>query len=143
MWIIGIRHMSFSTPIALVLLVVLPVLAWIGRPRLAYRRRRDLASVLVRLIIVSLLILALAGLGRVQAADRLTVVFLFDNSDSISSAVRDQARKDAFRVSLSKDYKTWGLMQVSNLLVLWPSETLPTLSKQVGNKLAALAIALY
>ncbi len=84
--------MSFSTPIALVLLVVLPVLAWIGRPRLAYRRRRDLASVLVRLIIVSCLILALAGLQRVQAADRLAVVFLLDNSDSISPAARDQAQ---------------------------------------------------
>ncbi|MEP7287579.1 MAG: VWA domain-containing protein [Chloroflexota bacterium] len=85
--------MSFSNPLALALLLAIPYFIWLGWPRVAYRRRRDLASLLLRLVLVVLLVLGLAGLQVVQAADKLAVVFLIDESDSIDQAARDQAQK--------------------------------------------------
>ncbi len=85
--------MTFSNPIALLLLVLLLYFVWLGRPRLAYRRRRDTASLITRLVIVACLILALAGAQIVQAADKLAVVFLLDASDSIDQAARDTAQR--------------------------------------------------
>ncbi|MCC7450856.1 MAG: VWA domain-containing protein [Anaerolineae bacterium] len=85
--------MTFSNPLALVLLLLIPYFLYLGWPRVAYRRRRDLASLLIRVAIVLCLILGLAGLQTVQAADKLSVVFLIDASDSIDQAARDQAQK--------------------------------------------------
>lgn len=83
--------MTFANPLALVLLLVIPYFLWLGRPRLAYRRRRDLASLIARIVIVLSLILALAGVQVVRAADKLAVVFLLDASDSIDQTARTQA----------------------------------------------------
>lgn len=79
--------MSFTTPVALVLLVAIPFVIYLGWPRYAYRRVRDTISLVLRSTILLLLVLALAGLQLVQAADRLAVVFLVDVSDSISQSV--------------------------------------------------------
>ncbi|MHB8626533.1 MAG: VWA domain-containing protein [Aggregatilineales bacterium] len=84
--------MTFANPIALILLVAIPYFAWLGRPRLAYRRRRDWLSLMVRLALALCLIFALAGAQAVRAADRLSVVFLLDDSDSIDAAGRVQAQ---------------------------------------------------
>ena len=62
----------------------------IGFPRHAFRRRRDISSLLLRTFIIILLILALAGLQNVQAVDRLAVVFLVDDSDSMGSETEDR-----------------------------------------------------
>ena len=75
--------MTFTTPIALVLLVCIPLLLYWGWPRQAYRRARDISSLILRSIITVLLVLALAGAQVVQAANKLTVIFLMDVSDSI------------------------------------------------------------
>ncbi|NDJ62529.1 MAG: VWA domain-containing protein [Chloroflexi bacterium] len=75
--------MTFTTPLALLLLLLLPIIIYLGWPRLAFRRRRDIASLILRTLIVLLLILALAGTLAVQAADKLAVVFLVDVSDSL------------------------------------------------------------
>jgi uncharacterized membrane protein len=85
--------MTFANPVALVLLLVVPYFAWLGWPRVAYRRKRDITSLILRLVIVIFLILGLAGLQRVQAADKLAVVFLVDASDSIDQAARAQQTK--------------------------------------------------
>src|SRR5437763_1319733 len=85
--------MTFSNPIALVLLVVIPYFAWLGWPRVTYRRRRDTVSLALRLLIVVCLVLGIAGLQTVQAADKLSVVFLVDASDSIDQTARDEAQK--------------------------------------------------
>lgn len=85
--------MRFATPVALLLLLILPYFVWLGWPRLAYRRRRDIASLALRVLIVTLMILSLAGLQTVQAADKLAVVFLVDASDSIDAAARTQAEE--------------------------------------------------
>jgi len=83
--------MSFSNPDALFLLLVLPVFVAVGWPRLAYRRLRDVASLIVRLALVTLVILGLAGIQVEREADRLAVVFLVDASDSISPAMQSAA----------------------------------------------------
>ena len=75
--------MTFTTPLALVLLICIPVLLYWGWPRQAYRRARDVSSLILRTIITLLLVLALAGAQVVQAADKLTVIFLLDVSDSM------------------------------------------------------------
>ncbi|MDX2162499.1 MAG: VWA domain-containing protein [bacterium] len=77
--------MTFTAPLALVFLIVLPLVLWIGRPRLTYRRGRDLSSLALRVIILTLVILALAGTQSVRAADRLAVVFVVDSSDSMGA----------------------------------------------------------
>ncbi|MCU0476560.1 MAG: VWA domain-containing protein, partial [Anaerolineae bacterium] len=83
--------MSLSTPLGLLLLAVLPVLIYIGRPRHAYRRTRDLAALAVRCVLVVLLVLALSGLQLTRGGDALAVVFLVDASDSVGRARTDQA----------------------------------------------------
>jgi len=82
---------SFTNPSALLLFLLLPLVVVIGWPRLAYRRRRDTLSLIVRLALVLLLILGLAGIQVQHNADRLAVVFLLDVSDSISPAMQGTA----------------------------------------------------
>jgi len=81
--------MSLITPLALLLLLLIPLVIYIGWPRVAFRRRRDLASLILRVLILLLLTLALAGAQAVQPADTLAVVFLLDTSDSIPAAGRE------------------------------------------------------
>jgi uncharacterized membrane protein len=85
--------MQFATPGALLLALLIPFFVWYGLPRLPYRRRRDTISLILRLIIVVLIILSLAGLQTVQASDKLAVVFLVDASDSIDAAARARAEQ--------------------------------------------------
>lgn len=82
--------MQLTAPhVAILLLLLLPVVWAIGFPRQAFRRRRDISSLLLRTLIIVLLVLALAGLQSVQAVDRLAVVFLVDASDSMGSGSED------------------------------------------------------
>ena len=78
--------MSFSTPLALLLLLTLPYFVWLGWPRAARRPRRGraLTAVVVRVLLIMLVVLGLAGTQAVRAADELAVVFLVDGSDSIT-----------------------------------------------------------
>ena len=82
--------MSFTTPAALLLLLALPLVAWLvwptGRRRPAGRPRprSGWLGLALRLLILALLILSLAGAQLVRAVDDLAVVFLVDASDSMS-----------------------------------------------------------
>ncbi|MGJ3239322.1 MAG: VWA domain-containing protein [Anaerolineae bacterium] len=81
--------MSFASPNMLALLiVVLPLVWYIGFPRYAFRRRRDALSLLLRTILMVLVVLALAGAQWVRQVDQLAVVFLVDASDSIGADVQ-------------------------------------------------------
>jgi len=85
--------MSFSTPIALVLLLLVPYFVWLGRPRASFGRSRAFTALVLRFIIVVSLILSVAGLQVVRAADQLAVVFLIDKSDSMPEETVDAARQ--------------------------------------------------
>jgi uncharacterized membrane protein len=81
--------MTFTAPLALLLLLALiPILYW-GLPRSPFRRLRESTSLLLRCLLITLIVLALAGAQVVRSADRLAVVFLVDTSDSISTAARE------------------------------------------------------
>lgn len=82
--------MTFASPEMLILLIALPLVWWVGFPRLAFRRRRDLSSLLVRSVLLTLLILALAGLQIVRTVDRMAVAFVVDASDSMGAALQEE-----------------------------------------------------
>jgi uncharacterized membrane protein len=86
--------MNFTTPLALLLLLFIPYFIWLGRPsRYGRSRWRDWASLVVRVLIIALLTLSLAGTQIVRAADELAVVFLVDASDSIRPEQAAQAEE--------------------------------------------------
>ncbi|MDX1615442.1 MAG: FixH family protein [Candidatus Promineifilaceae bacterium] len=72
--------MRFTTPLALLLLLLIPYFVWLAPP---VRRPRQRASLALRLTILLLLVFSLAGTQFVRAADSLAVVFLVDLSDSV------------------------------------------------------------
>src|SRR5690349_1892954 len=86
----GIAGISFTRPEALLLLALLvPLAVYLTRTSLALLRpRRRALSLGLRVVIITLLVLALAGTGVVRAADRLSVVFLLDRSDSVPASVQ-------------------------------------------------------
>ena len=90
------RGMSIQNPLWLVVLAVLPPLAifTIGQVR---RRstlltpRRTAAFLALRVIAVVCLVLGLAGLALARLSDRLSIVFLLDQSRSVSTEQRERA----------------------------------------------------
>ncbi len=85
--------MSFTTPLALLLLAAIPFVVWVGWPRRVQRRGRwrDWATLSIRVVVIWLLVFALAGAQLVQANDTLAVVFLVDASDSVGPEQAQQA----------------------------------------------------
>src|SRR2546421_9819526 len=84
--------LTFSRPGALLLLLLLvPLAVYLSRTSMALlRRNRRRFSLGLRILIITLLVVALSGLEVVRASDRLSVVFLLDRSDSISGAQKAQ-----------------------------------------------------
>ena len=84
---------SFDAPLALLLLI--PVMALTIGLYLSARRRvgvgRRRVALLVRTILLSALVLALAGFRLVLPVDRLATVFVVDMSDSVGAEGRDEA----------------------------------------------------
>lgn len=89
---IGEPGLSFSRPVALLLLLLLvPLTVYLSRTSLAFLRRGVRRwSLGLRLAIVALLVLSLAGTGIVRADQRLSVVYLLDRSDSVSADAQAQ-----------------------------------------------------
>jgi uncharacterized membrane protein len=83
--------MTFTAPLALLLLLVLPLVWWIGRPAHPRGLRRAIVGGALRSLLLVCLILALAGAHLTRSADRLAVVFLVDASDSMSGSARGDA----------------------------------------------------
>ncbi|MFC1464966.1 MAG: VWA domain-containing protein [Candidatus Brachytrichaceae bacterium NZ_4S206] len=97
--------LSFSQPVFLVLLALLPISALIALPRLFTRRKATgtrsawqrrlnkhaLTALAVRWALLTSLILALAGMQAVQLTNKLAVVFVIDASDSVGPSGVEQA----------------------------------------------------
>jgi len=81
----------FTQTCWLLLAILLPYFAWVGRPKASFGRRRTWAALALRCLIVALIVLSLAGLRTVHGSDELAVVFLVDVSDSISNAEQQRA----------------------------------------------------
>ena len=105
--------MSFTTPAALLLLLILPAVAWLvwprraaGRPGTRARPRSGWAGLILRLLILALVVLSLAGTQWVRAVDDLAAVFLVDASDSMSresAAAAEQFVRDAVAAMAPND----------------------------------------
>ncbi len=123
--------MTFATPLALLLLLTLPYFVWVGWPRLPFRRR-DLLSLVLRLMIVFLLVMGLAGAQLVLAADTLATIFLVDFSDSMG-AIRRQAAIDYVEAAL-------GSMRPDDQagLILFGADALVERSLSPGRRLAEI-----
>ena len=84
---------SFDAPLALLLLVPalgLTIALYLGaRRRVGARRRRT--ALVVRTILLSALVFALAGFRLVLPVDRLATVFVVDLSDSVGNEGREDA----------------------------------------------------
>ena len=81
--------MRFTSPLYLLLLLLVPLVVYIGAPSKGASRRRELFSLIVRLVIILCLIFAIAGLEIVKSGDNLAVVFLVDVSDSMPQQAID------------------------------------------------------
>lgn len=75
--------MRFTSPLFLLLLLLVPLTAWMGKPAKGPGRTRELVSLILRVVILLCLVFSLAGLEIVQRGDNLAVVFLVDVSDSM------------------------------------------------------------
>ena len=122
--------MNFTTPLALILLLVIPYFIWVGRPLRAVSRRRDWVSLGLRLLIMLLLVLGLAGTQMVRAADELAVLFLVDVSDSIGPEQLEQAETFVRQAieSMSPSEKAAVVVFGSNALVERPMSGLAELA---------------
>lgn len=80
--------MYFSSPLALILLLLIPAAAWVGLPGRGFGRQRETTSLILRALIILFLVGSLAGLTWVQPGNKLAVVFLLDRSDSMPEAAQ-------------------------------------------------------
>lgn len=84
--------MIFDNPVALWLFVlVLPIIMYIGLPRTQFRYRRDISSLILRVVMITLLILALAGLQWIRPTSRLSIIYALDVSDSMGATAQADA----------------------------------------------------
>ncbi len=106
--------LAFGYPLALLLLLLLPLVFFISRARgarLLLRRRNRRLSLALRSLILICLVLTLADLRLLMAADRLAVVFLVDGSDSVGAAMREQGLAYARQAMTNmKDTQVAGLV---------------------------------
>jgi Mg-chelatase subunit ChlD len=146
--------MRFSVPPGLLLLLLLPIIAWLGWPSRGYGRRREVVSLAVRLVIVLCLVFSLAGLETTRRADNLAVVFLLDVSDSMPEAAKSSALdyiRQALKVMAPDDQAaliTFGgeaLVErsMSSVKELGTITSIPTTNQTDLAEAIHLALALY
>ncbi|MCH7871368.1 MAG: VWA domain-containing protein, partial [Planctomycetes bacterium] len=86
-----LAFLGFDSPRYLFLLITVPLLVWFSFRSLAgLGRIRRVLAIAMRCIVVTCMILALAGLYRVQTHDMLGVIFAIDRSSSIAPDVQQQ-----------------------------------------------------
>jgi uncharacterized membrane protein len=98
---------TFTQPVFLLLLLLIPLSIWIAWPRLFNHRRkrgaplaatqrsginmRSLSALIVRSALLGTVILALSGMQAVRLSNKLAVAFLIDASDSVGANGRENA----------------------------------------------------
>ncbi len=68
--------MRFTSPLALIILLLIPAAAWVGWPGRGFGRQRETTSLVLRILIIFFLVCSLAGFNWVQPGNKLAVVFL-------------------------------------------------------------------
>ena len=81
--------MSFGNPWALLLLLLVPIFIWLSWGQLIHLSwLRRWVAVGLRLILLTLLVLALADARWLRQSDNMSVIFLVDQSDSVGGATQ-------------------------------------------------------
>lgn len=75
--------LRFGAPVWLLLFLLTPLIAWLGWPSRGRSRRREIVSLVLRLLLFAALVLGLARLEAVRGSDDVAVVYLVDVSDSM------------------------------------------------------------
>ena len=125
--------MRFTSPLYLLFLLLLPLTAYLGWHGGKFRdpaRRRELVSLILRLIIILCLVFAIAGLEIVQSGNDLAVVFLVDVSDSMpQQAIESEVSyvREALK-SISADDKAAIILFGADALVERPMSGLDELA---------------
>jgi len=122
--------MRFTSPPYLLLLLLVPLVVYIGAPSKGSLWRRELFSLILRLVIILCLILAMAGLEIVQSGNNLAVVFLVDVSDSMpQQAIESEVGFiSAALKSMSADDKSAIILFGADALVERPMSSLNELA---------------
>ncbi len=123
--------MRFTSPLFLLLFLLAPITVWLGYPAAGQSRKRDLTSLILRLVIVICLVLAISGLEIVQSGNNLAVVFLMDVSDSMpQEAVNAEAAyiREALQ-AMSADDKAAVILFGADALVERPMSALKELAE--------------
>lgn len=82
-------HLTFESPAYLLLLLLVPLVWWYSYRRLAVLGpMRRVVAIVMRSVVLTLIVLALAGAQMVRVSDRLTVIYLLDQSMSIPAERR-------------------------------------------------------
>ena len=129
--------MRFTSPLYLLLLVLLPLTVYLGWQGEKFRdpaRRRELISLILRLVIILCLVFAIAGLEIVQSGNDLAVVFLVDVSDSMpQQAVDSEVNyvREALK-SISADDKAAIILFGADALVERPMSALNESIDELG-----------
>ena len=85
-------HVAFDSPWYLLLLAALPLVWWLSYGSLSgLGRVRRVLAIALRSAVFMLLVLALAEAQWVRTSDRITVIYLLDQSLSVSQAQSDAA----------------------------------------------------
>lgn len=85
----GRWQIGFEYPVFWILALLIPMVWWLGQRSLSgLGPFRQWLAIILRCSIVTLIIAALAGVHWVWINDRLTVIYLLDQSDSIPNAKR-------------------------------------------------------
>ncbi|TWT66569.1 VWA domain-containing protein [Allorhodopirellula solitaria] len=91
-------QLTFDAPEYLWLLVLLPLVAVYGYRRLqSLGRLRCLVAILLRAAVIGAVVLAIAGTRLAWTTDRVSVMYVLDQSDSIQSDQRDRLYEYARR----------------------------------------------
>ncbi|MEW6401099.1 MAG: VWA domain-containing protein [Chloroflexota bacterium] len=127
--------MRFTSPLFLLLLLLVPVIAWMGWPAAGAARRREFATLALRLVIVLCIILSLAGIEIVRSGSNLAVVFLIDVSDSMPDAA----------IAAETDYVLTAINSMSPddqaAVVLFGADALVERAMIAGNELGQITSA--
>ena len=87
---LGFLQIGFERPLFLLLLLLVPVIWYLSFGSLAgLGKWRRFFALVLRSIVFSLLVLALAQVQWKQSTDRLTVIYLLDQSESVPKAKRE------------------------------------------------------
>ncbi len=98
----GRWQIGFEYPLYWSLAALLPFVWWLGRQSLAgLGPWRQWTAILLRCSVLTLIIAALAGVQWIWISDRLTVIYLLDQSDSIPTAKRQMMLRYAIESTKS------------------------------------------